>query len=236
MQNKRIFNEDLLCTTLSENNIYINEIRLVSLDDINKKIIKSKKKADIDKILIDGKYYITLDTCHELLYDLNSKLLLKNNFDNVIDIEKNILQYNEYQFTSFFIINGPKKFDVWIRYSEILDLLNLNDDDDVKKENMNTYEKISMHNKFPKNNNTCKYKYSRFINLGGILLLLPKSMAVDIDELIKFFEYDITQSFHRYMQRTTDQFFHCGEILCVDFGSHGIMRKEDFVDESDESE
>lgn len=225
MQDKCVFNEDLLCTILNENSVDIYETRLVSLDDITKKIIKARKPkafiADvIDKILIDNKYYIILDTCHELLYDLQSndecnKLIIKNNFDNIIDFEKNILQFNGYMFTSFFMINGHNNFAIWIRYNEILDLLNLYDDMDINN-NISTYESLSMHNKFPKINNGCKYAHSRFINLSGIFFLLEKSMAIDIDEIKKFFEQDIQQSFRSYIRRVTDRFFYYKNILNID--------------------
>uniref|UniRef100_A0A6C0C8I3 Uncharacterized protein n=1 Tax=viral metagenome TaxID=1070528 RepID=A0A6C0C8I3_9ZZZZ len=220
------YDQTLLCTILNENDIEINETQMVSLNDITQKIIKAKKPktfiADIaDKILIHNKYYITLDACHELLHDLQlndgcNRITTKHNFSNIIDFEKNILQFNEYLFTAFLMIEGSNCFGVWIRYNEILDLLNLNDDMDIENENIMTYETLSKCDKFPKINNGCKYKYSRFINLAAISFLIDKSMAIDIDEIKKFFNEDIAQSFDTYIKRVIDQFFYCKDILGID--------------------
>jgi len=214
MDDKYLFNEDLLCTALNDRDVHIHETRLVSLDDLYKNVLGTTNarvtKVDMDKIFINGKYYVTLDTCYDLLYDDCNKLITEKNFNNVIDFEKAILQFNEHRFTAFFDVTSTEKYDIWIRYKEVRDVLNIPERDDILAENISTYENLSSSNRFLVE---CKYKHSKFINMNAILYLLQFSIAVDIDDIRTFFESDIPDAFYMYIQKISGAFDRYARIL-----------------------
>lgn len=231
-RDQQVYDIDSIRTLLNENDLRIHNVQLVPLDGVVQKFAKSKKVKGFegdDTISIDNINYITLDTCCELFKHHSGikKSFSSRNFDNVIDIEKNILQFECTRLTAFFMIHGSKKFDVWVRYNEILDLFQLDDDDvAVKKCNISTYEQLSLHNKFPKRYDKSEHGYMRFINLPGIFQLLRMSSAPNIDSISIFFEKDIPSAFYKYITRIVDYFFHYGDILGVDFEEHAIVRRD----------
>jgi len=243
LNNRNIFNADLVRTVLSENDLHINDVQLVPYHEVMRKLVKSKKSKIVafevdDTIVIDGVDYMTLDTCYKLFKHQQvtrycHKSISEINFSNVIDVEKNILQFDEHIFTSFFIINDPKKFGVWVRYIEILDLLGLSSDTTItKKCNITTYEHLSTHIKFPKHNNLCEHKHARFINLSGISALFNLSSSDDIDEIRKFFEIDIPDAFDEYRKKIVHQFVYSADLLGVDLKERGILHIDDLVYDS----
>lgn len=214
MDDKYVFNEDSLCTALNDRDVHIHETRLVSLDDLSKNVLETVSarvtKVDTDKIFINGKYYITLDTCYDLLYDDWNKLVVEKNFNNVVDFEKSILQFNEHRFTAFFDVTSANSYDIWVRYKEVRDVLNIPERDDILAENIKTYENLLSLNRFPIE---CKYKYSKFINMHAILYLLQFSIAVDIDDITTFFESDVPNAFNDYIQKISSAFNRYAQIL-----------------------
>ena len=118
---------------LKEHDVAITKKNYVCLYDFVTNVIVSKNPkiyinnlTGYGKKCINGKKHVSLDDCIDILYNCNFKrcknTIKKIQLDktSIIDIKKNVLQYQGFPFKTFFIEKGNDNWDAWIQASQIV--------------------------------------------------------------------------------------------------------------------
>ena len=214
-----------LVEVLKSNDIHVSSKGNICLNDFVEKIIGSKNpngymKTIKDKFEYKNKFYVTQETCMEIIEKGKSKKckkilkeIKKNDSSeeetsvddsSIISVDDNIFQYTGKRFTSVFVIKDDGDWDVWVKAVEIADYLEYENTTRairkfVDKENKLSYEKFleiwgQTDSVLPKNLD----KKTIFINLSGFFNLIHGSKQKLAKEIKKWLDNEVLPSLIKY--------------------------------------
>lgn len=118
---------------LKEHNVALTKKNYVCLHDFVTNIIVSKNPktyinnlTNYDKKRINGKKYVSLDDCINILYNCNFKrcknTIKKIQLDktSIIDIKNQVLRFEGFLFKTYFMEREDGSWDAWIQASQIV--------------------------------------------------------------------------------------------------------------------
>lgn len=184
-----------LLQLLRQDNVKITTKGNISLYDLVEKIIKSKNSklyikrlTDYDKILVNGNEYISPKDCITILKTCNfkkckeiyTKIQMNDGGDSsIIDVDKQIFQFEGYKFMAFFVDKYEGDWDVWVRGSEVAKFLLYKNPSEAVKDNVDNGNKVSFEKickLFPERvQNINLSKKTMFINYDGLVSLIIRS-------------------------------------------------------------
>jgi prophage antirepressor-like protein len=186
-----------LSKILIENDVHVSTKNGISLNDFVEQIIKSKNpenymKSVKDKSMYKKKYYITEETCMELLAKGKSKKCKEiyteiqeegEDEDNtsIISVKDNIFQYGGTKFTSFFVVDKNGERNVWLKARKVAEYLEYKRPadairDHVEEENKLSYGKLLEFYGVDEISTPKKLdKQTIFINISGFFNLIHGS-------------------------------------------------------------
>lgn len=153
--------KDKFIVLLKEEGVRFSKQGKVRLDDLVTNIIQSKStKLYVDKvkckILVGKIFYVTIDDAYSIVIQGNSKIcrrisdsleLVNVSGGSIVDISKNIFQYDGQKFVTFLIDNDNGEQELWVKGSHVCKFLGYDNEAQalsthVKKKNTLTFDNL----------------------------------------------------------------------------------------------
>ncbi len=208
-----------LVEVFKTNDVHVSSKGNICLNDFIEEIIGSKNpnqymKKIKDKFVYKKKYYITQETCLEILEqgksnkckEILAEINENDGGDNgsIISVEDKLFQYEGNKFTSFFVTKDDGEWDVWLKGKEIAQYLEYDSTrraiiDHVDVNNKMSYEKIlelfgGGKSALPKNLD----KKTIFINLSGFFNLIHNSKQKLAKQIKKWLDNEVLPALFKY--------------------------------------
>lgn len=208
-----------LIEILKENNVRISKLGNICLNDLVDNVIQSKnsdgyiKKIPNKKIIKDN-YYITPNGCIEILKNTNFRrckdiytqiLIDDGDKSSIIDVEKQIFQFDGHKFPAFFVEKEDGDWEVYVQGSPVAKFLGYMNPseaigDHVDDENLFNYGQLIK--LFPASTNLVSKKYletkTLFINLSGFFNLIHYSKKDPAKKIKKWLDNEVIPSLIKY--------------------------------------
>lgn len=208
-----------LIKILKKNNVHISKKGNICLYDFVDKIIKSKnpdlymKKIKCKIILIDGEKYIAPKDCVEILGNAKFKeckeIFTKIQVDDgdkssIIDVDKNIFQFEGHRFMSYFVNKEDGDWDVWVKGVSVALFLKYVDKDQAISEHVKNQNKLKFKELCEKFESVKKtgtkniHPNTIFINLSGFLNLIHHSKKSFAEKIRNWLDNEVVPSLIKY--------------------------------------